>query len=139
MSAAAPSVAAMATVWITDWEMECCGEPFGVGEYVEWPGRVVDRSDWLEQLFRNTRVAIDFAYDGHAQDDEAVLTRIGGVVQRIDAVGSRMLRTPVDALADEHGIVEGGAVRHAVNRARRTPPFRERDGIAFVGYLVHLA
>jgi hypothetical protein len=125
----------MATVWMSDWEMECCGQPFAVGEYVEWPGKVVDRSDWLERLFRDTRVVVDFAYDGHAHDDETPPNRASGTVQRIEAVGSHMIRTPVDA----HGIVEGGAVRHSVNRAQRTPPFRERDGARFVGYLVQLA
>jgi hypothetical protein len=129
----------VATVWISDWEMECCGEPFAVSEYVEWPGKVVDRSDWLERLFRHTRVVVDFAYDGHLQDGEPALIKVCGVVERIEAVGSPVTRTPVDVYAVEHNIVEGGAVRQSINRAQRTPPFRQRNVVEFVGYLVHLA
>ena len=128
----------MPNVWIDDWEMECCGEPFGVDDYVEWPGQAVERSDWLERLFANTRVVVDFTYDGHGQGAESARIKVSGVVQRTDAVGSRMIRTPIDALADEHRVGEGGAVRHAIHRAQRTPPFREREGVEFVGYLVNL-
>jgi hypothetical protein len=127
----------MPTVWLADWEMECCGEPFAVGDYVQWPGKVVDRSDWLERLFSDTRVVVHYAYDGHHEDGEPLVT-VSGMVQRIDAVASSVVRIPVHARGDEHRIVEGGAVRHSVQRVERTPPFREKAGAEFVGYLVHL-
>lgn len=128
------------TVWITCWEMQCCGEPFAVGDYVEWPAKFVERSDWLERLFSGTRVVVDFDYQAHAPvESEAELTKVAGVVENIEAVSSPMMRTPIDARADLLEIIEGGAVRRPLVRAGRSLPADQDCDDEFVGYLVTLA
>lgn len=34
----------MLTVWVDDWQVQCCGEPFAVGQRVTWTLGPVDRA-----------------------------------------------------------------------------------------------
>jgi len=127
-------------VWVHEYERECCGgEPFRVGDYVDWLVKPVTRNDWLERLFHGTRVAVDLSYGGdHGVDGEPPSSRVLGLVERIEEVHSRMLRTPIDAFADEIFIAEGTAIREPLTRADWYPKTRQAPDVEFVGYLVQL-
>ncbi len=36
-------------VWVDDWQMQCCGAPFSVGDEVSWTLREPDTA-WLEAV-----------------------------------------------------------------------------------------
>lgn len=129
----------MTRVWLHEYARECCGvEPFSVGDYVDWPVLPVERNDWLERLFHGTRVVVDGLYGGHVLDDERQPMRLLGLVVAIDEVRSRMIRTPIDRIADEVDIAEGAAMRLRVKDADWRARLRDTEDVEFVGYLVHL-
>jgi hypothetical protein len=40
-----------ALIWAADWELQCCGEPFAVGDTVTWAASTADGNrDWLATL-----------------------------------------------------------------------------------------
>ncbi|MEV5976041.1 DUF6578 domain-containing protein [Streptomyces sp. NPDC052114] len=61
-------------VMYQDWQMECCGEPFGVGDEVAWPLRV-DTSGWGAEWAAELTVL-----------EGAVESLGGGPVVRVDGV-----------------------------------------------------
>lgn len=62
------------TVFIENWQMDCCGEPFAVGEIVEWDCNKTDcHCDYK---------GADYQYEAH--DIAGVVVR--GVVANIDEV-----------------------------------------------------
>lgn len=130
----------MFNVWIPDWEMECCGEPFAIGDFVQWPAVSVDRSDWLERLFQGTRIVVHYSYGAHGNDGDhtLIIRQVAGRVDRIDAVTSAVDRTPIDAIGDLIEIAEGQATRHPISRVHRRPPMESTETSEFVGYLVTL-
>jgi hypothetical protein len=52
------------TVWVDEWQFDCCGEPFGVGSVVSW--RIGPTSDFLaDMLGPGAGVTIDAFEDHH--------------------------------------------------------------------------
>lgn len=127
-------------VWIEGWEMQCCGDSFIVGDFVQWPAVPVERSDWLERLFKGREVVVHYAYRAHGDDeeDEPPVERVSGRVERIDAVTSAVVRTPIDAIGHEVTISEGTAELHPVRRVHRGRPLADTEQAEFFGYLVML-
>jgi hypothetical protein len=37
------------TVWIDFWQMQCCGEPFGLSTQIAWTLRALER-DWIGEV-----------------------------------------------------------------------------------------
>ncbi|MDR0872973.1 MAG: hypothetical protein LBN27_05835 [Prevotellaceae bacterium] len=69
-----------AIVEIDDWQMQCCGDPFKVGDIIEWTV--------LKWNFEKLVVDvgnIDFYYENHA-DSSAELFKIKGTVKKIVAI-----------------------------------------------------
>lgn len=130
----------MINVWIAEWEMECCGEPFAIGDFVQWPAVPVDRSEWLERLFHGTRIVVHYSYGAHGDDGDgaSLIRNVTGRVESIDAVTSAVVRTPIDAIGDSVEIAEGQVTRHPINRVMRQPPVQDTRTVEFVGYLVAL-
>ena len=53
------------TVWVDNWQMQCCGEPFSVGQQVSWTLGDVDQ-DWLmAMLGADAQVSVDAAEEHH--------------------------------------------------------------------------
>ncbi|MER5942737.1 DUF6578 domain-containing protein [Streptomyces sp. NPDC001928] len=94
-------------VFYADWQMECCGTPFKVGDEVSWPLLFQTSEDvlgggWHDQLTRIAGQVEDLAGD-LAGDDEGpvrVLREENGLVVALHG-------HPVDSAADE----EAGDVR----------------------------
>ncbi len=70
-------------VWIDDWEMQCCGEPFSVGDSVDWPASPLSDGSWCAEL--GLEKAPSWIYSAHC-DDEGQLR---GTVEEIEAVFCR--------------------------------------------------
>lgn len=121
------------TVWVDDWQMQCCGTPFAVGDDVSWTVHEPDRDFFAELFGSQDAVGIDAAEEHHVPGPEA-WTVMGGRVTGIDAVHCRY------AVHDSDG-----SLRPVPGSARRTP-VSSADGWnaaqgehRFVGYLVRLA
>jgi len=69
-----------ATIWVADWEMQCCGKPFKVGDCVKWEITKCE-DDFLP--FGST-CKIDYRYEGHDQGEH--LYEISGIVTKIQLV-----------------------------------------------------
>jgi len=122
------------TVWVDDWQMDCCGEPFSVGSQVSWTiGR--ESSDWLRRILgENTDVKIDAFEDRHVGLPEGTLpTR--GTVTAIKAAYCRYAARPGDERTRYP--VSGSGVLVPLTQAGR---FQEDRGeLQFMGYVVQLA
>ena len=69
------------TVWVDDWQMQCCGTPFAIGDRVDW---IV-----VPWGFERPPVAglppLDYYYEAHGGQDSPEL-RIKGVVTKLKNV-----------------------------------------------------
>lgn len=62
---------AQAVVWVSSWQMECCGDPFAVGDNVTWHLDDEPDPEWYEAAL-GTEVAqrITHAEEHHSDDEE---------------------------------------------------------------------
>jgi hypothetical protein len=118
-----------ALVWIDYWEMECCGEPFSVGDIVTWPAAEVVDQSWYADL--GLGKVPGWAYSAHT-DDEG---EIRGAVEEIEAVFCRfrLVRREAKRIPGT-GILEHRS--HAIN----FEPHDDWGGPkSWIGYLVRLS
>lgn len=71
------SVVVSVLVWVQGWQMQCCGDPFTVGDEVEWTLDADPDTDWLEAaLGTDLASRIAYAEDHHGGlPDETPVTR----------------------------------------------------------------
>ena len=115
-------------VWIADWEMQCCGEPFFLGERVDWPASQLTDTSWYADLgFEQVPFWI---YSAHTDDEP----RLCGTVEEIQAVFCRFrVRRRTATMISGTGILEPRT------RAARNEPHDEWGGPkSWIGYLVRL-
>ena len=62
------------TVFYESWQMECCGEPFVVGDNVKW---LVCRGAIINGIIGLGK--IDYFYEGHSSDWENIFVLEGKV------------------------------------------------------------
>ena len=79
-----------ALVWISDWQIQCCGEEFAVGDEVTWP--VVPAAP-ASGLFAGTELASSLIATYEAHGDEP-MSRASGTVREIRTVGCRYAPGP---------------------------------------------
>ncbi|AQZ62020.1 unnamed protein product [[Actinomadura] parvosata subsp. kistnae] len=118
-------------VWVDDWQLQCCGEPFRVGATVSWTLVPADR-DWLANaLGEKTAATIEWSEEHHSDPSPDQLS-IEAEVTHISAAHARMEPLP------------GGDARHPVGGvlSPRTSAdgWEKNDGeLEFIGYVVTLA
>lgn len=77
-----------AVVWYADWQMECCGEPFELGDRVTWTVEEADDREWLPAaLGPDHAVTVTHLEEHHAQDESRLLT-LTGFVTKITGPGA---------------------------------------------------
>ena len=113
---------AVLTVWMADWQLQCCGTSFSVGETVEWTLAPVDDPDTVP-LPWGVKLAATVT---HSEDHHGLLLpddapRMAGTVATIRAV---------------HGRSGSGAVTTVVASANGWEP--DHAGARFLGYLIEL-
>lgn len=122
-------------VWIDDWQWQCCGEPFDVGDEVDWT--MSDQPDraWLVPVIGDLAAEITHAEDHHGGLPNAH-SGLTGKVRRIRAVSSRYGPDPdlphENAISPVPGTGQLEELEHADGRYRTEP------GLRFVGYVVDL-
>jgi hypothetical protein len=124
------TVAVAELVWVSDWEVQCCGVPFGVGDQVDWRLSRGDDTTLLETVAGPVGRDVTSFYDHHSQDDSPPAPcRL--LIREISAVYCRYAqrsRSPVRTPAAGSARIES---RRSVNGWEP-----DRDGLRFVGYLV---
>jgi hypothetical protein len=124
----------VALVWYSDWQMECCGEPFAVGDSVQWSLTDEPDVDWLEAAI-GTELAAEITHqeDHHGVEEDVIARR--GKVLSIRCAYCRYAPTPG---GDERTLypVAGTAEIKSAERVEGT----EAGGsdLHFNGYLVEL-
>ncbi|WP_395245000.1 DUF6578 domain-containing protein [Agromyces sp. MMS24-K17] len=90
----------MALVWLTEWEWACCGEPFGVGDRVEWRAVGVRPSDaWLGEVL-GTELAGEVSWaETHHETSAEEEVPLAGVVRGIRAVFADRASTAADPVS----------------------------------------
>ena len=123
------------TVWMDDWQFDCCGEPFGIGSEVSWTIGPANSDLLTDMLGTDTGVAIDAFEDHHSTGLPEGTPPTRGTVLAIKGAYCRFERRngndPTNYLVDESGILV------PLTRAKR---FQEARGeLRFMGYVITLA
>jgi len=58
------------TIWVDDWQMQCCGETFGPGDVVSWTLLEVDPEDYADIVGSERAAGIDFREEHHGQEQD---------------------------------------------------------------------
>ena len=84
------------SVLYEQWQMECCGSPFGIGDTVAWPTVKWDsahNSNWATGFKRLSKEAIEYCYEAHNSGCEE-LFQIEGIISKIIAIHSSFEPNP---------------------------------------------
>ncbi|GAB3160557.1 DUF6578 domain-containing protein [Amycolatopsis sp. NPDC004378] len=119
------------TVWVDDWQLQCCGEPFSVGSRVRWHLVASDPDSLGEVLGEEAAARVPYAEEHHGSESG---DPVEAVVRSIDAVHHRLRPSPENPQWLVH--VEDSTVLRPVQRADGREP--ESDGLSFRGYLVEV-
>jgi hypothetical protein len=126
-------------VWVQDWEMQCCGDPFAIAADVEWGLLAADDEfrEWMESPLGGELAESITHREAHhqgADDPQPMPTR--GRVESIEAVYWRIAPRPGADPRMMHP-VSGTAVLERREKADGWEP--EVDGgPSFQGYIVEL-
>ena len=122
------------TVWMDGWQLECCGEPFTVGQQVSWSVHESDR-EWLEKMLGvESAREIGWAEDHHGSitEDE---TSLSGIVISIRVVHQRYEPVPGQGSRNLYPVT-GSATLTSIQSTGQHG--RVPDGRQLVGYVVEL-
>ncbi|WP_017239087.1 DUF6578 domain-containing protein [Streptomyces sp. SS] len=64
------------TIWVDDWQMQCCGESFASGDVVSWGLMEVDPEDYADIVGSERAAEIDFCEEHHGREGEQVPARL---------------------------------------------------------------
>ncbi|UQA97147.1 DUF6578 domain-containing protein [Streptomyces halobius] len=121
------------TVWVDDWQMQCCGTPFSIGSPVSWTLVDADK-EWLADVVgADAADRVDGAEEHHGGAGEAAETR--ATVAGISAVHCRYAPRPGGSDTTRHPVPGSGTLTALTSADGWTPDDGERQ---FCGYLVEL-
>ena len=123
------------TVWVDNWQMQCCGKPFNIGSRVAWTLKRVD-TDWLATVLgADTANMVDAAEEHHGGlPDDAPVTV--ATVSAINAVHCRLEPMAGGDSQTYYPVSDSGVVSPVPSADGWTP---DRGELQFAGYLVRLA
>jgi hypothetical protein len=64
------------TVLIEDWQMQCCGEPFSIGSYVNW----LVLKYYKPFIYHKDVDAVNYCYEHHSSDWKKLFKINGSVI-----------------------------------------------------------
>ncbi|MER5196977.1 DUF6578 domain-containing protein [Streptomyces sp. NPDC002755] len=62
------------TIWVDDWQIQCCGEAFALGDVVSWNLLEVDPEDYAGVVGKVRATGIDFREEHHGQEGDQTTT-----------------------------------------------------------------
>ncbi|MET9915737.1 DUF6578 domain-containing protein [Streptomyces sp. NPDC006435] len=119
------------TIWVDDWQMQCCGERFAPGDVVSWTLLEADPEEYTGVVGGERAAGIDFREEHHGQGEETAPTSVE--VVSIDEVHCRYEVLP--GFTDQVNCpVPGTTVLVPVEAADGWA--KARPKLRFAGYLV---
>jgi hypothetical protein len=121
------------TVWVDAWQVQCCGEQFGIGSRVSWTLARANAKR-LAQLL-GSDVAVDAAEEHHGGVPDGTPETAGTVT----AISTVHCRSAPRAGGDQrvlHPVPSSTVLTPVTTADGRTP---DRHGLHFAGYLVRIA
>jgi len=119
------------TVWLEDWQHQCCGEPFSIGSTLGWT--LAGPEEYVDSLFApDLAVHVDHIDDRHGMHVDLDTPQTVGTVTAIRSVRVRHARDPNNERS--WSPVPGSAELAEVERSNGDE-MRSRD---FAGYLVEI-
>ncbi|MFD5727085.1 MULTISPECIES: DUF6578 domain-containing protein [unclassified Streptomyces] len=120
------------TIWVDDWQMQCCGDPFAPGDVVSWALMEVDAEDYADLVGEERAEGIDFREEHHGGEDGVppVPLEVVSVVE----VHCRYAALPGET-GRVRGPVPGTTVLIPVEGAAGGWA-KAQDGVSFAGYLM---
>lgn len=126
--------AVKAVVWYASWQMECCGDPFAVGDDVAWTADEDVDDEWFTAALGPGMAASITHSEEHHSDEEHLATVEGRV---ISITGAWCAFGPVEPGDRVHVPIEGSAQFVELEEARAV--HRETfPGLIFNGWVVEL-
>jgi hypothetical protein len=122
------------TVWVDDWQMQCCGQPFTVGTTVSWTLREAD-PDWLIAVLGPDVASTVDAAEEHHSDAARDTPTTTGTVGSIQAVHCRYGPQPGGDPRMHYPISGSGVITDVRSADGWTP---DQGELRFAGYLVRL-
>ncbi|MET9953196.1 DUF6578 domain-containing protein [Streptomyces sp. NPDC006339] len=113
------------TIWVDDWQMQCCGQSFAPGDVVSWNLVEVDPEDYADIVGDERAAGIDFREEHHGDAQ--------GAQERLEVLAVAEVHCRYGADAGPHP-VPGTAVLVPVEKADGWA--KARPGVCFSGYLV---
>ncbi|WP_189219079.1 MULTISPECIES: DUF6578 domain-containing protein [Streptomyces] len=120
------------TIWVDDWQMQCCGQKFTPGGVVSWRLLEADPEDYADIVGSERATEIDFREEHHGPGLER-LTPTWLEVLTITEVHCRYEVPPASTAHVEYP-VPGTTVLVPVREADKWA--EARPGLRFAGYLV---
>ena len=118
-------------MFVQDWQYECCGDDFAVGDEVAWTTRQPD-TDWLaRRLGENEAANVTHTEEHHGSSHGNVAGKVTAIVAAFygeKAVPAKRLRELVP-------VPGTGKLKPLTD----TRDFRGEEGLSFAGFLVDLA
>jgi hypothetical protein len=118
--------------WIDGWQMECCGEPFAVGEARTWWLTSQFDRDWLPKVLGDSLASHVTHWEETHAGGECTPTPTEATAAEIRAVYCRYEQRRPNAFEP----VPGSALVEPREAATGEEP--RRPGLRFVGYIVTL-
>ncbi|MFJ3764927.1 DUF6578 domain-containing protein [Streptomyces sp. NPDC090082] len=119
------------TIWVDDWQMQCCGASCVPGDVVSWVLLEVDPEDYADIVGGERADGIDFCEEHHGRDEGRAPTSVE--VVSIVEVHCRY-GVPPGATDRVNYPVPGTTVLVPVEKADGWA--KARPGVSFAGYLV---
>ncbi|MGW7430485.1 DUF6578 domain-containing protein [Streptomyces sp. NPDC054861] len=119
------------TIWVDDWQMQCCGENFAPGDVVSWTLLEVDPEDYADVGGSGRADEIDFREEHHGQGEGHAPTSVE-VVSIVEVHCS--YGVPPGATDKVNYPVPGTTVLVPVKAADGRA--KARPDVGFAGYLV---
>jgi hypothetical protein len=76
-------------VWIDDWQMQCCGDPFRVGQRVEFSTTSEIDREFLGVVLGEERASALTDYEDHHDLEVGPVSLLSGTVKSIEAISCR--------------------------------------------------
>ena len=127
---AAPLRSQRCSIYISDWQMQCCGTPFKIGDAVGWLVRVYE-DDWQDKALHGA----EYYYEHHSADWNK-LYMVTGIVDVIKSRYCRYEPRPKPNL--KLGSFLYPVYQKSVSITEADGWEADIDGLAFFSYLVEL-
>ena len=121
----------MRTVWVTAWELQCCGDPFEVGADIAWSVSEAVDEEWLSATIGNMAGLVTDVERHHDGDD---IRELRGTVTQITAAWCQY--QPISRRGRTLVPVHGSETFESRERADGWEP--EGADRRFLGYLVEV-